>query len=89
MDVVRDSDMLRRGGDVLGEGARGGAALCGGERGAISKSGSSVGSSGLASDSCACGAGGFRTATAQTSDELHACAAQTAAAQRGPATYSR
>lgn len=54
MDVVRNSDMLRRGGDVLGDGARGGAALCGGERGAISKSGSSVGSSGLASDSCAC-----------------------------------
>ena len=53
MEVVRESDMLRRGGDMLGDGARGGAALCGGERGAISKSGSSVGSSGLASDSCA------------------------------------
>ena len=54
MEVVRDSDIERRGGDVLGDGARGSAALCGGERGAISKSGSSDGSSGLASDSCAC-----------------------------------
>ncbi len=53
MDVVRDSDIERRGGEEPGEAARGGAALCGGERGAISKSGSSAGSSGLASDSCA------------------------------------
>ena len=87
MDVVRDSDMLRRGGDVLGDGARGGAALCGGERGAISKSGSSVGSLGLASDSCARAAWpGSGPCTAQTGNELHFCAASPAAAQQEPAT---